>query len=510
MARIDAIALRRAAIWLALPRNLTAFVACVFSIAAIGAAIVPVADPDVWWVAAAGREMMATHAVPARNIFSFVEPEHAWLMHEWLLGPLYAAGLVHFGPPVFVGIALCVTAVALTLVLAGTVGTARHPTAGLLAAFVAVLFFGGRFLSARPTGVALLFPIALTGLAFAPSFGVVSWALSLLVELLWTNAHGSFPLGVALLVVGAIDRATGRVRRVAAAATAALVTVLNPYGLSLHRFVWGYFRGTEGIYREIHAHIQEFGGIVRAWGSTIGPLDVVGLTAVLALSVFAAARRAHRVRALFCIALLTLATAHARHLELAGLVSCLLLVPFLDDLVEATGLAAASPNWRWRAAALTLVPAYSLGFGFFAFEATRRAPEEWAAGAGSFLPLLDAVPDGSHVYAPFGWAGMAIWYGYPRGVRVFFDSRNDCYSPETFVTFLALGARSAPAARLREQLAATTTDAVLVSSEHPLFAALAGDASWKPVREAGAWRLYLGAPGARRPESPRTRGAWLE
>ena len=51
----------------------------------------PIGDPDVWWVAAAGREMLRTGGVLRHNLFSFTEPDHAWLMHEWLLGPLYAA-----------------------------------------------------------------------------------------------------------------------------------------------------------------------------------------------------------------------------------------------------------------------------------------------------------------------------------------------------------------------------------------------------------------------------------
>ncbi len=411
-------------------------VAALYATAAVTVAATPLIDPDVWWVAAAGREMFANGRVPTQNVFSFVEPAHAWLMHEWLLGPPYAWALEHAGPCAFVAIALVALAADLAIVLAATLGRSRHVVAGLFMAFCAVGGFGSRFLSARPTGLALVFPMAIALLAFAPRFPVASVAAAAAIELVWTNAHGSFPLGIVLLALAAFDQKTDRAHRVAAVAAAAGVTGINPYGTALYGFVWNYFRGQDGIYREIHAHIVEFGTLVSAWGGTVGPANVAAFAVFLVLALFALLDRRHRLRAAFCVAMLILSSRQVRHLELAGLLTCFLLVPFVDDLAERWRLPGIeSRAWRWRAAAVILVPACALGIGLFAYEHRHRSPEGWVSQGPDLVASIGEVPGGARLYAPFQWAGLAIWYGFPRGIEVFFDPRNDCYSAESFREF---------------------------------------------------------------------------
>src|SRR5512139_2612761 len=74
--------------------------------AMLSAVSVQVSDPDAFWVAAAGRELLAQHRVPTTNLFSFTEPNTPWVMHEWLLGPVYAIGLQQLGPAFFIATAL--------------------------------------------------------------------------------------------------------------------------------------------------------------------------------------------------------------------------------------------------------------------------------------------------------------------------------------------------------------------------------------------------------------------
>lgn len=481
------------------PRNVGIAAACVAATAMGVAATTPVWDPDVWWVAAAGQQTLAQGAVPHQNVFSYIEPTHAWLMHEWLLGPAYASLLARFGPAAFDAVAACSMACALTLLAAATVGRARHAVVGLAAMLAAVAFFGGRFLSARPTGVALLFPVALVLVAFGRRFAALSIALAGAIELVWANVHGSFPLGIVLLLVAAIDGARDRGRRLAAAAIAGAATFVTPYGLALHRFVWSYFRGSEGIYRAINLHITEFGTLREAWGTTVGPVDLLGLVGVAILGASAARYPRHRARALLCLGLCALALQHARHLELAGLMSCMLLVPHADALVDrASGRTAGTPsrpNPRgWRMAALLLLPAYVAGPVAFAVMHGRRAPEDWIAAGPSFLRTLGAVPDGASALVPFQAAGLAIWYGFPRGVRVFFDSRNDAYSVAAFDAFWALEASSTPPGDRRESLERTRTDAAVVRRGDPLSVFLSSEAGWCLARQEGGWQAYLRAP----------------
>jgi hypothetical protein len=502
---------------------LVAVVALVLALAAAVAAIKPVADPDVWWVAAAGREILARHAVPTENLFSFVEPSHPWVMHEWLFGPLYARILERFGPAGFNAITLGVLAIELGLLAGGTIGRARHAWTGLGMLLAAVGLFGARFLSARPSGVALVFPIAVTLVAFAPRFGPASLAVAVGFEWVWANAHGSFPLGIVLLLVAAAEQAKDRPWRLAAAGAMALATLATPYRFALYRLVWSYARGSEGVYRLINSQIKEFEPFPRAWGSTVGPLDLVALVLFVGLALDAARRRRHRLRGVFCLCLFALAVLHARHLELAGLLSCMLLVPYADDVADRFAPPAPAPK-RAVLAALVLIPACLTGFVTFAVTSARRAPEDWIGTGGglvlsgshtggrsarsldwigngpALVRAIAALPNHARAFTSITTAGLAIWYGAPREVRVFFDSRNDCYSAETFTTFWSLEARTTPPEARRKALDEAGADAALVPEGHPMAEFLAREPGWTLARTGGPWRVFLrDRPGARFP-----------
>lgn len=474
------------------PRNVGAVTACVVATAMVVAAVSPVWDPDGWWVAAAGREMLAHHALQTQNVFSYVEPGHAWVMHEWLFGIPYALALERFGPSSFDFIAICAMACSVSLLAAGTVGRARHLVAGLVAMLVAVVFFGGRFLLARPTSVALVFPLGMALVVTARRFGNRALAAAVVLELVWANSHGSFPLGIALLLVGWIEHRR-EVRRAAAVVASLLATFATPHGASLHRFVWGYFLGSEGIYRSINTHIREFGDIRSAWGATVGPSEAVGLVLVTILALSAARVARHRVRALFCLALIVLALLHARHVELAGLLSCLLLLPHGDELWDRIGGDTGPAHARARIALLLLLPGLLFSPTAFAVEHARRRPSDWIAGGASFLRALAQVPSGADAFVPFAQAGLAIWYGFPRGVRVFFDPRNDCYSVETLAKFWSLEDPSVSPDARRAALDASHTDAAVVQDADPLAAFLAAEKGWRAAAHDGSWNVYLRA-----------------
>jgi hypothetical protein len=481
---------RRLVSFVTRPLYLAAFVLTACSMAAAVAATAKLHDPDVWWVAAAGREMLASARIPRENLFSFTEPHHAWLMHEWLLAPPYALGLERLGPAFLVFLGLFVSSAGLLFILKGTVGRARHGGAGLALALVSVLFFSGRLLSARPTGVALLFPLALCVVAFAPRLSVGGALLSVAIELVWTNAHGSFPLGLVLLAVAWLDADADRRLRLGTSVAALLVTAVNPGGLALHGFVFRYALGDAGIYRTIHGQIHEFRSVLGAWGSTVDAVDLVGLALVLALSASASFVARHRVRASLCLLLLIGACAQARNVGLAGLLGCQLMVPWVDELWERFCLVPAEEaptplvSYRWL-----LAPPLALGFGLFLFSTARRPAGALLARGPALLRGLHSVREGSHLYVPFSEAGAAIWYGFPRGVRVFFDSRNDCYSPETFRSFLLLGERGTPKPVALQILARSHTDAVLIPTGHPL-SFLGDETGWVRQFAEGSWSLY--------------------
>jgi hypothetical protein len=468
---------------------LAVFVATLACAAMAAAATTPMTDPDIWWVAAAGRDMLSHGAVPRSNLFSYVEPDHPWIMHEWLLGPLYAAGVSHFGPCFFILVAIATLTAGLFLVLSMTAGRTSHRWVGLLTAFVCLVSFSTRLLTARPTGIALLFPLLLTRIAFAPTFAWGSFIAAIAVELVWTNLHGSFPLGIVLLLVAA-SLPADRGRRLAAAFSSALATLVNPYGTALHRFVAGYLLGGEGIYREINAHIREFQSVRGAFGAGVGPGELVGWLLVAVVAVLALRSREYRVRALFSLALLAGALRQARHLELAGLLGCFLLQPHLEALIGAGAVPGRTEAWRKRFVLGVVSLAAVLGLGLFAVELAQRSERDWIDSGPDFLAALDDVPDGARLYVPFSRAGTAIWYGRPRGIRVFFDSRNDCYSASTFTTFMALGSPETSDDRIAWVLRSTRTDVVLASARHRLVEWASRQPSFHVLHASGTFRSY--------------------
>jgi hypothetical protein len=494
-------------------------------------------DPDVWWVAAAGRETLQTHHVPRTNLFSFVDGGLPWIMHEWLFGPPYAAALEHFGPSAFNAIALLVLALELGLVLAATLGRARHAAAGLVLALAAMLFFGGRFESARPAGVSLVFALAMATIAFRRHFGARHVVAAGLVELVWANSHGSFPVGVVLLLTAAAEQPHDRRWRLGAAGLCAGLTLVNPYGFGLYGLVWEYVQGTDGVYGAIKASVGEFGSIAHAnWidGST-GPGGSILVVAVFALAaVGLALHPAYRARGVLGALLFLLAAFHVRYIQLAGLLTCVLLVPAVDELLESRSRPPPAPleksarrskrakalealeekrstrdsprlgeSRRWKlvvGAALVGLPA-ALGVGLFAREHAERSPDEWIDSTATTLrglappAAIALVPDGSNLWVPFRSGGIALWYGAPRGVRVFFDPRNDCYSAETFETSVLLELGRLTPDQVLSAFRKTGTNALLVEKRRPLtgFLMLSNQKDWKPGGQSGEWWLFRSA-----------------
>lgn len=466
----------------------------------VGMVRAPINDPDVWWVAAAGRQMAETGAIPRQNLFGFTDPSHPWLMHEWLFGPVYAWGLTHFGPPGFVALAALLYAMACALLVKGTLQSVRNPSSGLLLVYLALACFGFRFESARPTHVALLFPMAMVVIAFAPRFGVGHLAACAALELVWANSHGSFPLGILVLALAALERSDGRRLRFYATGIACAVTLMNPYGVQLHRFVADYFLAHDGIYRELARQIDEFSSVFAA--RHVLPMQRVGLAFAFGLALSALPGRRYRLRATFCLLLVGMAARQTRHIELCGLLTCLLLAPRFDEWLSRLELFS-SGRWVpgfWARSLLVALP-LCVGLLGVGYRVRFQSNHEWVPR--SFLSALSAVPDDARLYIPFESAGMAIWFGFERGISVYFDSRNDCYRPETFQDFQRIANPNTPPDKAGFLLAKRGTTHVLLPSA--LGASRLSEPRWTRTRLLGSWQLFEANPVARLDESRQPR-----
>jgi hypothetical protein len=478
-------------------------VAAAFTITATAAAVRPVGDPDVWWIAAAGRDLLATGHVPTNNAYSFAEPSHPWVMHEWLHGPLYAWGLDRFGPSFFALVAALLGLAAVALVCVSTLGRARHPLGAALLCIVTAIAFGKRFLTARPSSTSLVLLALFVAIAFGRRFGWKHLVAASAVELVWANAHGSFPMGIALLLLRAAieQESRTRVRVMAAAVVAGTATFVNPYGSALHALVLAYFVGDRGgTFSEIHARIAEFRPIWRDVGGVVGVPEWAGLFIISALTLAALADRRHRLRALFCAGLLGLAISHVRHVEQFGILSAMLLAPYVDDRFEAwmAPPLADSQHPPGLRSAFAVVPCLAIALVLHGAARRARSATEWidASLGGSDLPGLVAdLPQGARTYVPFRAAGFVIWLGSPRAIKILIDSRNDCYGRDALEQGFRLSDHKLLASEAGAILDRWGIDYVLVPLEEPLAALLQGAEGWAAVSQHGGWSAFARADG---------------
>ncbi len=212
---------------------------------------------DVFWHRAAGVWMLDHHRVMTHDVFSYTVAGRPWTTPEWGYDVLLAASVRLLGPVAFwlmsAGVAtLAVVAVA---VLCRMVGAGWTWT-GLLcveAGAAVTLYLDDRPQVVSYFLVALLFLLLALGHRRPRALVAVPFVFAV-----WANVHGSFLLGLTLLVLQvAAAHLPRRVERVAVVdplprrasvvvlLTSVLATFVNPFGPGVYRSAVGVtFNGT--------------------------------------------------------------------------------------------------------------------------------------------------------------------------------------------------------------------------------------------------------------------------
>ncbi len=214
------------------------------------AAIQPVTDPDFWWHLTTGNWILAQHAIPRHDLFTFTVSNHRWITHEWLSEVLLAV-LFAIGRLPLVSLALgAITA------------------AGFLFVYLAI----DRRVGFVIRGLTLVLGVAAANPIWGPRIQMITFALSALtylwvkrfcegrsralyalpvVVLLWVNLHGGFIfaygiVGVALAVEAAkyaLHRRDAmplsRLRAMAYVLLASIaIAVVNPNGWDMYLYAF--------------------------------------------------------------------------------------------------------------------------------------------------------------------------------------------------------------------------------------------------------------------------------
>jgi hypothetical protein len=407
---------------------------------------------------ATGRYILA-HGVPTQDPYTFTALGRPWVVESWLAEVLYRvveiAGGGH-GLQVMHGV-LC----ALLAVLGWMLTRPAQQLGGRILATTALLAVGSGYWSPRPLLIALVL-FAVLALMVETDKGP-PWALVPLMWV-WLNVHGSWPFGLAYLVLRIVGRRVdgaelGRLPRLLAfAAGGAVLGVLNPIGLRLVAYPL-----TVLTHHAAFAHIVEW-----QTPSFSNAVNVVFLVEVLLAVVLLVARRGTvedvLVTALFSAAALLA----SRNIPVAALVVTPVLARGL------AGLGTIDGRRRGMVPAVGLVALTALGIGLAASAVQRPAYDL------SAYPVTEVSWLQSHHLVPgrvatTDFVGNYLEFRYGTRASAFIDDRADVFPRSVENDYLTLlsGSEGWQAVLRRYRF-----DAVLWPRSDALASLIAEDPGW--------------------------------
>jgi len=463
-------------------------------------ALAPRLDPDLWWHVKVGAWIVARHAVPDRDTYSFTVYGKPWTDHEWLaevlLYVLYQMGGV-WGPIVF---------------FAGVIGAT----------------FSLVYLSMRRLGVsAFLAVFVLAAVAFASSaswgpriqmltlflFALFQYLLLRYREsgnrrilfafpalmLVWANLHAGFVVGLAVIAIAAVgawlDQRSARLKSGGRADPAHLVvtglasfavTIFNPHGYRLL------------LYPLTFLMPNAFTNQIQESASPNFHTPVMMLFAALLLGLIATLvvrrPRLSWVSLLTIVAFTWLALSQARNVPLW----CVAVGPILAFGIQSTAVrkgesAPRLPSRRRAVANLVLTTAV---LGLLAGEGSRFIqPSAVSQAMRDQFPVASVSYLASHrlprnTLVSYNWSGYFIGRLGPR-YRTFLDLRADTVFNNTVLQAYLDTYGAAPdwESTLRRYRVGT----ILVEHTAPLAQVLRESRHWKLVQSDRLSVVYVAA-----------------
>jgi hypothetical protein len=443
--------------------------------------LAPLADGDLWWHLAAGREMVRTHAFISTDPFSAGAAGRPWVDVHWLF-QLGAYGLFALAGLRGLVIAKCALVAAGALVLADAVARAAGPRARAVVVPVFVSTFLAALFAAR--GLLLLRPVIPTLVFLAIFFAALEGftrrgRLALLaplpfVQVAWANTQALAMLGPALVGAYALASLASGVgagrrwfpfapehdaaepehhgHRASRALLATLALCLaacfaTPYGaraaalpFALLGRLWP---GASNVYS---ANVAEN---VPPWiveQGAPGQFGHLGLGIALLALALAAARAPRLSHVLVAIGLVALALSSNRNVLLLYWLATPIAVVSAAPALRRARIAWARSRLGHGRPLLRAVPAGAtvaaalvvLGLGGVAAarETSLGEPAPWRAPVES-ARVIDALGGSGSVFAADQFGGYLIWALGPRH-RPFMDTRLVLRTRAEFEEYLAV------------------------------------------------------------------------
>jgi hypothetical protein len=435
-------------------------------------------DADTYWQIALGNWMLAQHAVPHADTFTFTLAGTHWISSQWLAQLLFAEA---YGLAGWAGVVvLAAAAIALAFGLLTRFLLERLALSPALVLTGAAFVLAAPHMVARPHALALPVMVAwAAGLVRAldarrpPSF------LLLLLLLLWANLHGSFTFGLALLAPVALEalwhaepaeRVAVALRWALFGALALVAACVTPYGpesLLVTRRVLelGPALALIGEWQP-----QSFGTLT---GFTLCLLAGLGFALLRGLTL-------PPFRLLVLLGLTYMALSHSRNAEMLGLLAPLFIAaPLAPQLGKSDG-APGKTQWLPSLAFVLSLGLASLGFALGALYQPRAAVTP--AGAVAALKASGA----KHVLNSYDFGGYLIF----SGVKPFIDGRTELFG-KNFVLRHDRAVRLHDVGVLFDLLKQYDIDATLLAPDTPAVGLLDRLPGWKRVYADGVAVLHV-------------------
>jgi hypothetical protein len=256
-------------------------------------------DGDTGWHIRAGQYILAHHAVPTQDLFSFSRPGAPWFAWEWLTDVMYAGLFQVGGLKAIVLAAGLMIGIFATVVLRYTLWRGANALVALFTTLAAAGAASMHFLARPHLFTLLLVPVCFWVLE-ADRREKTRWLWVLIpVTALWTNLHGGFVIFlacIALLVVGsALEAWLGGGAGAAPAAErwsdvrryatlllgCSAASLINPYGIQLHVHIFQYLRADwiKNIVQEFQSPTFRDEGQLQYEGLLLAGLILVGFLA---------------------------------------------------------------------------------------------------------------------------------------------------------------------------------------------------------------------------------------
>jgi hypothetical protein len=157
-------------------------------------------DPDLWWHIKVGQDIVRNHHWPTSDPYSFTVSGTPWMAYEWL-GDVAIGFIARYGLQALEGLLMALAAlITIALYCYGSL-SARNAKAGFVSAML-VTFFAAANFNLRPQMFGALF-LAITAIVLELFQQGRPKALLGLppLFLLWINTHGSWIVGLGVIVV---------------------------------------------------------------------------------------------------------------------------------------------------------------------------------------------------------------------------------------------------------------------------------------------------------------------